>query len=303
MTNTQQRPMILIVDDVPTNVQILAEALSSVYRIKVTSNGADALKITQREQPDLILLDVMMPIMDGFEVCRRLKTDAHTHKIPVIFVTAKDADSDEELGLNLGAVDYITKPFVIPIVKARIRNHIRLKKQADLLESLSLLDALTDIPNRRQFDEVLAAEWKRATRDATPLSLLMIDIDYFKQYNDYYGHGAGDVCLQTVAAELSKGVVRPGDLVARYGGEEFVVILPDTNQESALQIAERLRERIEKKGLPHVYPNAKSVVTISVGIASQDKIPEYFLPKTLSDAADNALYMAKEGGRNRVCSH
>ncbi|TAN67659.1 MAG: diguanylate cyclase [Methylobacter sp.] len=303
MTDTQQRPMILIVDDVPINVQILAEALSSVYRIKVASNGVDALKIAQGQQPDLILLDVMMPEMDGFEVCRRLKADTLTHKIPVIFVTAKNAESDEELGLNLGAVDYITKPFVIPVAKARIRNHIRLKQQADLLESLSLIDALTDIPNRRRFDEALASEWKRAVRDVTPISLLMIDIDHFKQYNDYYGHGAGDVCLQMVAAELAKGVVRPGDLVARYGGEEFVVILPETNQESALQIAERLRERIEKKALPHVYPGVDSVVTISVGVATQDKIPEYFLPKILNDAADNALYMAKERGRNRVCSY
>lgn len=303
MTNTQQRPMILIVDDVPTNVKILAEALSAAYRIKVASNGADALKIAQREQPDLILLDVMMPGMDGFEVCRRLKADAHTDKIPVIFVTAKNAESDEEVGLNLGAVDYITKPFVIPIVKARIRNHIRLKQQADLLESLSLLDALTSIPNRRRFDEALALELKRAIRDTTPLSLLMIDIDHFKQYNDHYGHGAGDVCLQMVAAELAKGVVRPSDLVARYGGEEFVVILPETNQDAALLIAERLRGRIENMGLPHVYPKADSVVTISVGVASQDNIPEYFLTRILSDAADNALYMAKEGGRNRVCSH
>lgn len=302
MINTQQRPMILIVDDVPTNVQILAEALSPVYRIKVASNGMDALKIAQRKLPDLILLDVMMPRMDGFEVCRRLKADTHTHKIPVIFVTAKNADSDEELGLNLGAVDYITKPFVIPIVKARIRNHIRLKQQADLLESLSLLDALTAIPNRRRFDEALASKWRRAIRDATPLSLLMIDIDHFKQYNDYYGHGAGDVCLQMVAAELSKNVVRPSDLVARYGGEEFVVILPETGQESALQIAERLRERIEKLGLPHAYSEAESVITISVGVATQTKIPENLLPHILSDAADHALYMAKEGGRNRVCS-
>lgn len=302
MPNAQQQPMILIVDDVPTNVQILAEALSSIYRIKVASNGMDALKIAQREQPDLILLDVMMPEMDGFEACQHLKTDAHTCKIPVIFVTAKDAASDEELGLNLGAVDYITKPFVIPIVKARIRNHIRLKQQADLLESLSLLDALTDIPNRRRFDEALAAEWKRAIRDATPLSLLMIDIDHFKQYNDYYGHGAGDVCLQMVAAELSKSVVRPSDLVARYGGEEFVVILPETSQESALQIAERLRERIEKMSLPHAYSEVESVVTISVGVATQANISENSLPQILGDAADKALYMAKEGGRNRVCS-
>lgn len=302
MINAQQRPMILIVDDVPTNVQILAEALTSLYRIKVASNGMDALKIVHRERPDLILLDVMMPGMDGFEVCRRLKADAYTQKIPVIFVTARNADSEEELGLNLGAVDYITKPFVIPITKVRIRNHIRLKQQADLLESLSLLDALTNIPNRRRFDEALALELKRAVRDATPLSLLMIDIDHFKQYNDHYGHGEGDMCLQTVATELSKSVVRPADLVARYGGEEFVVILPETDQASALQIAERLRERIEQLGLPHAYSETGAVVTISVGAATQADIPENFLPQTLSDAADKALYMAKESGRNRVCS-
>ena len=302
MTNIRQRPMILIVDDVSTNVQILAEALSALYKIKVANNGEDALKIARRDQPDLILLDVMMPEMDGFEVCRHLKADPHTQKITVIFVTSKNADADEELGLNLGAVDYIAKPFVIPVAKARIRNHIRLKQQADLLESLSLLDALTDIPNRRRFDEALAVEWKRAVRDATPLSLLMIDIDHFKQYNDHYGHGAGDVCLQKIAAELAKGVVRPGDLVARYGGEEFVVILPETVLEAALQIGERLRDSIEKLALTHVYPKAGSIVTISVGAAAQAGISEDLSPQILKDAADKALYSAKETGRNRVCS-
>lgn len=302
MTNNQQA-MILIVDDVPSNVQILAETLRSQYRIKVASNGTDALKIAQREQPDLILLDVMMPDMNGFEVCRRLKENTTTHKIAVIFVTANTAESDEELGLNLGAADYITKPFVIPIVKARIRNHLRLKQQADLLESLSLLDPLTCISNRRRFDETLLSEWKRAQRDESPLSLIMIDIDHFKQYNDHYGHGAGDLCLQRVAAELVKSLVRPSDLVARYGGEEFVVVLPDTNQSAAQEVAERLRERIEKLALPHAYSETASVVTISLGVASQIKIPEYFLPKVLNDAADNALYLAKESGRNRVCLH
>jgi diguanylate cyclase (GGDEF)-like protein len=300
---TQQRPTILIVDDVPSNVQILAEALSSVYRIKVAGNGEDALKIAQREQPDLILLDVVMPGMNGFEVCRRLKENPMIHKIAVIFVTASNAESDEELGLNLGAVDYITKPFVIPVIKARIRNHIRLKQQADLLESLSLLDALTHIPNRRRFDETLLSEWKRAIRDATPLSLIMIDIDYFKQYNDYYGHGAGDICLQRVAAALTKSLVRPSDLIARYGGEEFVVILPDTNQKAALQVAERLRESVVKLALPHARSEIDAVVTISLGVATQTKRPEDLSPQTLNDAADNALYLAKEKGRNCVCSH
>jgi diguanylate cyclase (GGDEF)-like protein len=260
------------------------------------------LDIARREpHPDLILLDVMMPDMDGFEVCRRLMQDKDTHKIPVIFVTAKNADADEELGLNLGAVDYITKPFMIPIAKARIRTHIRLKQQADLLESLSLLDALTQIPNRRRFDETLISEWKRAARDETPLSLMMIDIDHFKQYNDYYGHGCGDSCLQSVASELCNSVSRPGDLVARYGGEEFVAILPDTDQASALKIAELMRQNIEMLGLPHAFPEVGAVVTISVGVATQVKVNPESSTKILSDAADKALYLAKEGGRNRVC--
>lgn len=302
MTNTQQQPMILIVDDVPTNVQILAQALTSHYRIKVASNGIDALKIAQREQPDLILLDIMMPGMNGFEVCRRLKEDTKTHKIAVIFVTARNAESDEELGLNLGAVDYITKPFVIPIVKARIQNHIRLKLQADMLESLSLIDALTHIPNRRRYDEALLTEWNRAKRNETPFSLIMIDIDHFKQYNDHYGHGAGDICLQRVANELSKNLVRQGDMIARYGGEEFAVILPDTLKKDAEQIAERLREHVENMGIIHACSKTGSVITISAGVATQTRIREYLSPQLLNEAADKALYMAKKSGRNRVCT-
>jgi diguanylate cyclase (GGDEF)-like protein len=294
--------MILLVDDVPTNVKILAQSLESLYQIKVANNGVDALAIAQREQPDLILLDIMMPDMDGFEVCQQLKRNIVTRRIPVIFVTAMTADTDEEHGLNLGAIDYITKPFVIPIVKARVRNHIHLKQQADLLESRSLLDALTLIPNRRKFDETLAMEWRRAMRDKTPLSLVMVDIDYFKQYNDHYGHGAGDICLQKVAAALAESVVRPSDLVARYGGEEFVVILPDTHQQAALHVAERVRESIERLALPHAHSTVAAVVTISVGVATQQVTQEHLLPKILSDAADKALYSAKNEGRNRVCS-
>lgn len=301
MTDNSKQLMILVVDDVATNVQILAETLSPIYRIKVASNGVDALEIALREQPDLILLDIMMPKMDGFEVCQHLKENLITRKTPVIFLTGRNTESDEERGLNLGAVDYITKPFKIAIVKARIRNHVRLKQQADLLESLALLDALTHIANRRRFDETLVTEWKRAKRDESPLSLILIDIDYFKQYNDSYGHGAGDNCLQRTAAALTRNLVRPGDFIARFGGEEFVVILPDTDQKAALQVAENLRACIEKLGIPHNYPEPESAVTVSIGVATQLKIQEYFLPQTLFDAADNALYLAKESGRNRVC--
>lgn len=301
MNLNEQRPTVLIIDDVPTNVQILAEALSPLYRIKVASSGTSALEIAQRKpHPDIILLDVMMPEMDGFEVCRRLKSNNETSNIPVIFVTAKNTESDEELGLNLGAVDYITKPFSIPITKARIRNHLRLKHQADLLESLSMIDALTQIPNRRNFDATLLSEWKQAARNHSMLTVIIIDIDYFKQYNDHYGHGAGDVCLQMVASALSKDIIRPSDMVARYGGEEFIVILPETTEEEATLVAERLRTSVENLAIPHEYSSTAPVVTISAGIASHRNQGDNSI-QNLIDAADKALYMAKASGRNQVC--
>jgi len=297
----QQRPTILIVDDVPTNVQILADALRADYRIKVANNGLSALEIAQREpRPDLILLDVMMPEMDGLEACKRLKKMPQTKNIPIIFITAKTEESDEELGLNLGAVDYITKPFSIAITKARIRNHIQLKRQADLLESLSLVDALTHIPNRRRFNETIDAEWKRAARENTSLALLMIDIDHFKEYNDYYGHGAGDTCLQTVAATLADGVSRPGDLVARFGGEEFVVVLPETDLDAARLIGERLLQQVAALQLKHEYSGVEPFVTVSIGCAAIAPEDENETPVMLLEAADKRLYQAKHAGRNCV---
>lgn len=297
----QQPQTILIVDDVPTNVQILADALRADYRIKVANNGLSALEIAQREpRPDLILLDVMMPEMDGLEVCRRLKQMPQTKNIPVIFVTAKSEESDEEYGLNLGAVDYITKPFSIAITKARIRNHLQLKHQADLLESLSLVDPLTNIPNRRRLDEAFDAEWKRAARENTSIALLMVDIDHFKAYNDHYGHGAGDICLQSVAAALADGVSRPGDLVARFGGEEFVVILPETDLEASRLIGERLLSQVANLQLKHEYSGVEPFVTISIGCAAMVPKDEIETPARLLEAADKMLYQAKDSGRNCV---
>ena len=301
MKENLQQPTVLIVDDSPTNVQILAEALRADYRVKVAGGGREALEVALREpRPDIILLDVMMPEMDGLEVYRQLKNNPQTEKIPVIFVTARDDVSDEELGLNLGAVDYITKPFSIQIARARIRNHIRLKQQADLLESISLVDALTHIPNRRRFDEAIDAEWKRAAREKTPLSVLMIDIDYFKGYNDHYGHGAGDVCLQSVAAALQSGVSRPGDLVARYGGEEFAVILPETDKEAAAHIAARLCECVRGMRLPHAHSSVQPFVTVSAGCATMTPSEKTGSPSVLLDEADKMLYKAKRAGRNRA---
>ena len=292
---------ILIVDDVPTNIQVLAEALRKQYRVKVATNGSDALAVARtRPQPDLVLLDVMMPAMDGFEVCRRLKEDPATRHIPVVFVTAKDDVADEERGLMLGAVDYIAKPFHLPVVRARVRNHLALKLKADLLESLANIDSLTDIANRRRFDEKLDAEWRRCQRSQLPLSLIMLDVDHFKAFNDHFGHGAGDNCLVTVAATLAADLSRPGDLVARYGGEEFAVILPETDPAGALRIAERMREALAAQRMPQAPGVDHGIVTLSAGVAG--RVPdEQSDVAELVAAADRKLYQAKTLGRNRVC--
>ncbi len=302
MRKIASRATVLVVDDVPTNVQILADALSSDYRIKVANNGISALEIARHEpQPDIILLDVMMPEMDGFEVCRRLKADPMTWGIPVVFVTARDSEVDEELGLSLGAIDYITKPFSIATTRARVRNYLRIKQQSDLLETLSLFDALTQISNRRRFDESYDVEWKRACRENTTLSLLMVDIDHFKEYNDSYGHGAGDVCLQAVATALASGVSRPGDLVARYGGEEFVVVLPETDLDAAILIAERLCQNVRDLNLPHAKSAVIPIVTVSIGCASLAPATCPEAKAALLEEADQRLYQAKHEGRNRIC--
>ena len=240
------RPRVLIIDDVPNNIEVLGEALSQDYDVRFACSGQEGLTIAVADPPDVILLDVVMPEMDGFEVCRRLKDQDDLQNIPVIFVTARDAEEDQGIGLSLGAVDYITKPFNPALVRMRVRNHAESKRRADLLASLAMIDGLTHLPNRRRFDEQLELEWKRCQRDSLPLSLLLMDIDDFKGFNDRFGHGEGDSCLQRVAEALAKAAHRPTDLLARYGGEEFVALLPDTDALGAWQVGERLRLAIEK---------------------------------------------------------
>ena len=295
-------PLVLLVDDQSSNLMLLTAMLGADYRIRIATNGPDALKLAAAAPPpDLILLDIMMPDMDGYEVCRRLKENPATQNIPVIFITALSSEADEERGLNLGAIDYITKPLSSPIVRARVRNHAILKRKADLLESLAHVDSLTNLANRRRFDHALQLEWRRCQRGGLPLALLMVDIDSFKAYNDHFGHGRGDLCLTTVADTLASGLLRPADIVARYGGEEFAVILPETDLAAAAALGERLRELVAARKIPQAPDQGQAFITISVGCASM--LPsESHAPKELLDVADHNLYAAKRAGRNRVCA-
>lgn len=232
-------------------------------------------------------------------MCKQLKSDTKTSGIPIIFVTALTEVSDEEKGLNLGAVDYITKPFHLPIVKARVRNHMSLKLKTDLLEELSHVDGLTHIANRRHFNEVLDKEARRILRLSQPISLIMLDIDFFKPFNDNYGHGLGDECLTQVAKALRSVIKRPGDLLARYGGEEFAVILPETPEQGAYKVGEDLRAAVEAMRFTHQYSEVADHVTISVGVASNEHDQGECM-QTLLQRADQALYQAKKAGRNQV---
>jgi len=291
---------LLIVDDDKHNRLLLTELFEGEYKIIQAKNGLQALELARAHAPDLILLDVLMPEMDGMAVIRALKRDDTTRHIPVIFITALDSAADEELGLDLGAVDYIAKPFHPPIARVRVRNHLQIVHQRRLLEQIAALDGLTGIPNRRRFDEALAQEWSRCQRSGLPLSLIVADVDQFKQYNDTLGHAAGDRVLQDVAAALRQAARRPGDLAARYGGEEFVLLLPETDAPQAQQLADELLQRMAARKLPHPAASAAPCVTLSLGgittiPASSVVAPDFF------ERADTALYQAKAQGRNRWC--
>ena len=290
---------LLIVDDEKQNRLLLTELFGSTYKIIQAKNGVQALEKARQHRPDLILLDVLMPEMDGMGVLRELKRDDATRLIPVIFITALDSATDEENGLNLGAVDYISKPFHPPIVRVRVHNQLQLVHQRRLLEQLASLDGLTGIPNRRQFDATLLKEWHRCQRNQQPLSLIVADVDFFKKYNDALGHAAGDRVLQEVAATLRQAARRPGDLVARYGGEEFVLLLPETDATSAQALAEGLQQLLHSKAFAHPNSSLGPWLTMSMGgntiVPSTTALdPEFFA------LADAALYRAKHQGRNQV---
>ena len=331
----QDKEDILVIDDKPENLRLLAIMLDRQgYEVRKAINGKLGLRAAQTVAPDIILLDINMPEMDGYQVCQELKANEITCKIPVIFISAVDEVLDKVRAFKVGGSDYITKPFQIEEVSVRIENQlsirrlqIQLEKQKQELEAkniqlqkqinrrtiaenkmlvlnqklqiLANIDSLTQIPNRHRFKEFFSREWRRMNREKSPLGLILCDIDYFKKYNDSYGHQAGDNCLHKVAQAIASIVKRPADLVARYGGEEFVVILPNTEGLGALKVAEAIRQNIEQLQLEHSQSDISNFVTLSLGVASvipnEDNSQELLLA-----SADRALYQAKQKGRNQA---
>ncbi len=293
---------ILIVDDTPDNIRVLGTVLRQQdYQINIAQNGVQALTLTSKIMPDLILLDIMMPEMDGFETCRQLKKDPITRDIPIIFLSAKAEDEDVLQGFELGAADYVTKPFNPKILLARVKTHLALRQKTKQLQAFADRDGLTLLANRRRFDECLKNEWRRCQRAKTPLSLIMIDIDYFKPYNDTYGHLQGDDTLKQVAQTIAAVGTRPTDLAARFGGEEFAVLYGNTDHDTAIHFAQEIRQQIEQLHIPHSDSDISQVVTASLGVATC--IPDEARSSLdLIKAADAKLYAAKENGRNQVQS-
>jgi diguanylate cyclase (GGDEF)-like protein len=295
-----RRPRLLVVDDQPANVQALYQTFAADHQVFMATSGAQALQVAAAKLPDLVLLDVVMPEMDGYQVCERLKADAATRDIPVIFVTGHNDEAAETRGLEAGAVDFISKPINPKIVRARVRTHLTLKRQSDLLREWVYTDGLTEVCNRRYFDERIVSEWGRAARQGVPLSVIMLDVDYFKRYNDHYGHQAGDDCLRRVAAAVKSGLRRPGDLIARYGGEEFVCLLPDTDAAGALTLAELLAQRVRDAAIEHAASSVAKVVTVSLGVCTKPAQGAGSASALLREA-DAQLYQAKAAGRNQAC--
>lgn len=304
---------ILIADDDPVAIRLLRAALHDYSDVRIATNGRDALRLAQERPPDMILLDGEMPDESGLQVCCKLKQDPALQDVPVIFVTAHAQVEFETQAIRAGASDFIAKPISPIVVELRVKLHLQLKHRLDQLRLLAMTDALTQLPNRRAFDEVLAREWRRAQRNRQPLSLLLIDVDHFKRFNDHYGHPAGDECLRCVAAAVCGVARRPTDGCSRYGGEEFAMVLAETPLAGACVVADNLIAALARTAHPHATSDIAAHVTVSIGVSctrsegDPRSVPLagasgrcQFDEQELVRAADRALYLAKQRGRNRV---
>ncbi|WP_439271523.1 GGDEF domain-containing response regulator [Pseudochrobactrum sp. HB0163] len=293
------RAVILIVDDEVSNIEIMSAVLEEDYEICFATSGEEALKVAQTVLPDLVLLDVLMPGIDGYDVCRRLKKEHLLADVPVIFTTGLNDHEAEIRGLSAGAIDYVTKPVQPVILRARVANHIELKRLRDQLAQLAVTDALTGLSNRRHLEQTLVQETARLAVTGDWLSVIMIDIDFFKLFNDTFGHPAGDRCLAMVAAALARAVHLATDLAARYGGEEFVCVLPGRDYNGALGVAQEIQRQVHSLAIPHPQSTVSSCVTVSIGVASAycrtDMAPSQWMAH-----ADRQLYLSKRSGRNDI---
>jgi len=288
---------ILAVDDVVENLDVLEELLQD-YTVIDATNGQDAIALAKQEDIDLILLDIMMPKMDGYEVCKRLKEDEQTKDIPVIFITAKVDEQSIEKAYEIGGSDYITKPFLPKELLARIKKELHIQDLIHKLEYLATVDALTKLYNRHFFYDSAKNIIAYAKRYDNNLSIIMLDIDHFKVVNDTYGHAVGDIVLKELAA-LMRSIQRKSDIIVRLGGEEFALLLPDTNLEEAKKVAQKLRITVQNNKI-NLQDGQELQFTISLGVGIVDIKNEQEIEHALS-RADKALYKAKNSGRNRVC--
>ncbi|WP_157269138.1 diguanylate cyclase domain-containing protein [Azohydromonas aeria] len=317
MAQAPLQRLLLVDDDVQVIFQ-LKHILDGCAQIFFATSGEAALRQMRREPFDLVLLDAEMPGMSGLEVCAAMCSEAELQEIPVIFVTAHHGADEESRALDAGAMDFIPKPVNPAVARARVRTQLALKARTDALRRLSEVDSLTRIANRRAFDRALEQEWRRAMRSRAPLSLLLIDVDHFKRYNDAHGHFAGDACLAQVASALASTVQRTGDMAARYGGEEFALVLPCTDAMGARRVGEMVCERMRELAIPHGDSPVSPLVTLSVGAATVQVACAQHpssgksclqcgafqhccdAPQSLVELADQALYAAKAAGRSQV---
>jgi diguanylate cyclase (GGDEF)-like protein len=294
---------ILIVDDEKPNRKILSALLEDEFEIILAKDGKQVFeRFRDNKKIDLIMLDLMLPDMNGYDILKHVKNNDRLRETPVIIISVLDSLESEEKGLKLGAVDYITKPFHPGIVQLRVKNHIKMIEQKQMLEDLVGIDGLTGINNRRRFDDLYSKQWRSCKRSGNPLSLIMIDVDSFKKYNDCYGHAAGDEVLKAISSALNNTIKRPDDTLSRYGGEEFIVTLPNTDKEGGLYIAEKMRKTIEDLKIPHEKSPTSDYVTISLGGVTSH-IDDDTDSVELLKASDKMLYLAKENGKNCLRWH
>lgn len=289
---------ILIIDSIPADLRKLGKLVQSQGKVLFATSGEAGLFMAVQRKPDLIIINTCLADIDGLQVCQRLKEVRETADIAVIMIAEHYSAECEVAALEAGALDFMSKPFSDSVVQARIKVYLSLSQHRNLLQTLAEKDGLTEVYNRRYFTEQGRVELKRHCRQQQPLALALLDIDYFKPYNDAYGHWQGDLCLREVAQAIAESTRRPGEFVARYGGEEFAVVLPNTNLHSAQKYGEWVCEQVLALAIPHAHSRTLPFITVSVGIAGV--VPNsYTTFENLIIAADSALYLAKESGRNQ----